>query len=178
MWLKKLCQQLLGKPSQQTMQYYLPQTYTSVNDIFQSSDFPHVFLGGQDDLEDVQKLAGQMPCQIFDCRDLPEMSLWQYNDFLNVQQKFDAKVNQLGQIILTTKCPVFVHCAAGVNRSVSVLSAAISELTSKPLNSVLSEIKSKRYMIGPDDPYYLMALEHCSQTSQTEKQKVFQQLSF
>lgn len=177
MWLKKIAQQLLGRPSITTVRNYQPQSFTSHDDVFQSSDFPHVFLGGQDDWNEVVTKAGQQICAVFDCRDLPEKKVWNHQDLHTTQQQFNAKVAQLEQMINSSNCPIFVHCAAGINRSVSVLAAAISKLTGKPLNSVLAEMKSKRGMISPDDPYYLMALEHCSQTTPEQRQQMFNELA-
>lgn len=150
-------------------------------DVYQSSDFPHVFLGGADDLDEAEQMAGQKMCQIVDCRDLPEIGdndqhSWDFPFYTTVKHKFDNKVEQVVNLIQTSDCPVFVHCALGANRSVSVLAAALSILTGKSLDSVLTEMKNARSFVNPQDPYYLMALEQSPYESPDFKEQRFQEL--
>ncbi|KKK59964.1 hypothetical protein LCGC14_3029110, partial [marine sediment metagenome] len=173
-WLRRLAQsffdtQFWGHQFRKTNPDYEPQF-----DVFQSPDFPHVFLGGEDDLEEAETKAGQSMCKIVDCRDLPEISQsWDYATFLMVQRDFDSKVQDLIQKITTIKCPIFVHCAVGANRSVSVLAAALTQLTGKSLDQVLSEMKQVRAFVGPQDPYYLMALQQSPSETPEFKQERF-----
>lgn len=149
-------------------------------DVFQSPDFPHVFLGGEYELEEAEAKAGQKICKILDCRDLPEvgpMSSWSHSEFSQVQSKFNAKVNELIGYISNLDCPIYVHCALGANRSVSVLASAITKLTGKTLDQVLSEMKSVRSVVRPQDPYYLMALQESPSDPEELKDRMFAELS-
>ena len=132
-------------------------------EVYQSPDFPHVFLGGEDDLEEAEAKAGQPICKTVDCRDLPEISAenpsWDYGFYSTVKFKFDQKVDYLANLIQSTNCPIFVYCAAGANRSVSVLASALSKLTNQSIDAILADMKSSRVVANPQDPYYLMALE-------------------
>ncbi len=177
-WLRRLSQSFLdtqywGKKFRKDNPGYQPQF-----EVYQSADFPHVFLGGEDDFEEAQARAGQPFCKIVDCRDLPEIneSSWDYATFTTVQKNFDSKVNDLVQKISTTDCPIFVHCALGANRSVAVLAAALAQLTGKPLNSILSEMKQVRSYVNPQDPYYLMALQQSPSETPQFKQERFDEL--
>ncbi len=177
-WLRKLSQsfsdtQFWGNEFLENNPEYQPRF-----DVYQSPDFPHVFLGGENDLEEAEALAGQPICKIVDCRDMPEIeeSSWDYATFTTVQTQFDSKVNDLVQKITTTDCPIFVHCAMGANRSVSVLAAALAQLTGKPLNTILSDMKQVRSFVSPQDPYYLMALQQSPSETPEFKQQRFDEL--
>lgn len=177
-WLRKLSQSFFDT------QFWAHQfrkenpEYEPRFDVYQSSDFPHVFLGGEDDLAEAEAKAGQPICQIVDLRDLPEIneSAWDYATFTTVQKSFDSKVNDLVQKITNTDCPIFVHCALGANRSAAVLAAALAQLTNKPLNTILSEMKQVRSFVGPQDPYYLMALQQSPSETPEFKQQRFDEL--
>ncbi|MHA2279745.1 MAG: protein-tyrosine phosphatase family protein [Promethearchaeota archaeon] len=108
-------------------------------------------------------MAGQSMCKIVDCRDLPEIDAenpsWDFGFYSTVKAKFDQKVEHVVNLIQSTKCPIFVHCAAGINRSVAVLAAALSLLTNKSIDTILADMKESRMIVAPQDPYYLMALE-------------------
>lgn len=177
-WLRKLSQsftdtQYWGGEFSKKNPDYVPKF-----EIFQSPDFPHVFLGGEDDFEEVEARAGQPICKIVDCRDLPEIgaSDWDYATYLTVQRQFNSKVQDLIQKISTTNCPIFVHCALGANRSVSVLAAALAKLTNKSLDQILSEMKQVRSFVGPEDPFYLMALDQSPSEDPQFKQQRFDEL--
>ncbi len=132
-------------------------------DVYQSSDFPNVFLGGEDDLAEAEAKAGAPMCKIIDCRDLPEVDgknpSWDYAFFTSVQGKFNAKVEEVISSIQSLDCPIFVHCALGANRSVAVLASALSRLTNKSIDGILGDMKQSRMVVNPQDPYYLMSLE-------------------
>jgi hypothetical protein len=132
-------------------------------DVYQSPNFPHVFLGGEDDLDEAEAKAGQSMCKIVDCRDLPEIDAentsWDFDFYSTVKFQFDKKVEHVVSLIQSANCPIFVHCAAGINRSVSVLAAALAILTNQSIDTILADMKKSRMMVGPQDPYYLMALE-------------------
>lgn len=149
-------------------------------DVYQSQDFPHVFLGGQDELDDVIAKTNQEVCAIIDCRDLPEISpddlYWDYDKYNQVKQQFDRKVQQVIAQIQGNQCPVYVHCAAGINRSVAVLAAALSSLTGKNVDSLLAEMKKSRMIINPQDPYYLMATEASPHATSTQKRRTMQEI--
>lgn len=139
-------------------------------DVYQSPDFPHVFLGGDDELEEAEAKAGQPVCKVIDCRDLPELDAteespipaWDYSTYLSVQSHFNKKVQTVIQAIESLNCPIYVHCAMGANRSVSVLSAALSSLTNRSVDDILTEMKKVRGAVSPQDPFYLMALDFSS----------------
>lgn len=149
-------------------------------DVYQSADFPHVFLGGANDINDAEKKAGQSMCKIVDCRDLPEIDAenpsWDFGFYTTVKAKFDQKVEHVVSLIQSTKCPIFVHCAAGINRSVAVLAAALSLLTNKSIDTILADMKNSRMVVAPQDPYYLMALETSPSEAPGSTQRRFLEL--
>lgn len=153
---------------------YVPQL-----DVYQSRDFPHVFLGGEDDLDKAQQKAGQPICKVVDCRDLPEIDAtdWDYPEYLAAQQSFNAKVQNTMRIISSSQCPVFVYCALGANRSVAVLASALAQLTGRSIHELLNEMKQVRMFVAPQDPYYLMALQESPQESPEFKQQRFDELN-
>ncbi len=132
-------------------------------DVYRSSDFPHVFLGGEDDIQEAELKAGQPMCKIVDCRDLPEIGpenpSWDFGFYATVKVQFDNKVKHVVELIQSVDCPIYVHCVLGANRSVSVLASALSILTNRSIDDILSEMKSSRTVVSPQDPYYMMALE-------------------
>ena len=144
-------------------------------DVYQSPDFPHVFLGGENDLEDAEAKAGQSMCEIVDCRDLPEIGAenpsWDFAFYTTAKAKFDQKVKYVVSLIQSSNCPIFVHCAAGANRSVSVLAAALSLLTNRSIDDILANMKQSRMMVAPQDPYYLMALDHSPDSAEYKEQR-------
>lgn len=173
-WLQRIAQRFVdtgywGQQFHHENPQFIPQF-----DIYQSSDFPHVFLGGADDLDEAQSLAGQPICKIVDCRDLPEVgreASWDYSEYLAAKTQFDAKVRNVIRIISSTQCPIFIHCALGANRSVSVLAAALSQLTGKSVHQILGEMKQVRSLVSPQDPYYLMALEHSPESPEFKRRR-------
>jgi len=184
-WLRKLSQSFLdtqfwGKQFHEQNPEHQPPDEPWINgqfEVYQSSDFPHVFLGGENDFEEVETKAGQPICEVVDCRDLPEINKsWDFATFTTVQTQFDSKVHDLIQKIISTNCPIFIHCAMGANRSVSVLAAALAQLTGKSLNNILSEMKQVRSCVYPSDPYYLMALQQSPSETPEFKQQRFNEL--
>jgi len=149
-------------------------------EVYQSPHFPHVFLGGEQELDEAEEKAGQPMCKIVDCRDLPEIDAenpsWDYGFYATVKAKFDKKVKQLAGTIQSADCPIYVHCAMGANRSVSVLAAAISLLTNQPIDTILSDMKQSRMVVNPQDPYYLMALEESPAESPEFKERRYLEL--
>lgn len=178
LWLRKITQRFFDTQYWSNQYREKNPDYQPQFNVFQSSDFPHVFLGGEDDLQEAEQMAGQPICKVVDCRDLPEIdqTAWDYPEFLMVQRDFDAKVKDLIQKISNTSCPIFVHCALGANRSVAVLASALTQLTGKSVNQVLSEMKQVRAFVGPQDPYYLMALQQSPSETPEFKQQVFDEL--
>lgn len=143
--------------------------------IYQSPDFPHVFLGGgieEDDMTKVEQMAGQPICMrinlsssdtVFETKkyekadmriplpddpdSLPEELKPQWQDI------FNRTVDQAARIIENTQCPIYFHCALGANRSVSVLASALSQLTGRPFEQIVSEMKSIRQVVHPHEQY-------------------------
>lgn len=134
--------------------------------------------------KEVEALAGQPICSTVDCRELPEIEnspgkrSWDFATFTTVQLDFDSVVNDLVQKITNIDCPIFVYCVNGANRSASVLAAALAQLTKKPLNQVLSEMKQARAYVSPSDPYYLMALQQSPTDTSEFKQQTFDELDY
>jgi len=193
-WLQKVAA-FLGTP-RLTPGRYTPQfsvhDETSLTDIYRSRDFPWVFLGSADldDLVTVERITGKPICFRFDLTDkdtskLPapsvkvpfhEPKVWS-NDFYNqTQQLFNQTADRLVSVIRARRCPIYVHCSGGINRSVSILAAALTKLTNRSLNDILREMKSYRGVISPDDPYYLLALEYSPNDSVYDKQLIHREL--
>lgn len=155
-------------------QHYLSHPEHAGNmEVYQSPDFPHVFLGGEYDLEEAELKAGRPICKRIDCRKLPELTSdhpsWDYGEYSVAKLKFDKKVAETVNAIRSLSCPIFIHCALGANRSVSVLATALSKLTGKSVDSLFAEMKESREVVSPQDPYYLMALESTSGKSEVDQ---------
>lgn len=194
-WIKKLAFRLDGKSTYFGQNVKDPRGVIDRNtpiNVYRSIDFPHVFLGGADidDISDVEQMAGAKICARIDVTDaevsrmlpphtiktpLPEHRQWDEQKYNAAQEQFNQTADQLCQIITANHCPIYVHCSAGVNRSVSILSAALSKLTNRPLNDILTEMRTQRFHISPHDAYYLMALEY-SPADDTHKQQVRQEM--
>ena len=178
-WLKRVSQRFEDTRYWAT-QYHRenPQSEWK-EDVYQSPDFPHVFLGGEDDFDEAEAMAGQPFCKVIDCRDLPEIGAedpsWDYGRYLVIQQRFQDKVKYVAEQITSSDCPIYVHCAAGANRSVAVLGAALARLTNKPLDGILGDIRASRSLAGPQDPYYLMALQESpAEAPETKTQRFYE----
>ena len=172
MWLRKIAQNV--SDTQYLSRQYLRQNPGFVPEfaVFQSSDFPHVFLGGEDDYAEAEVLAGQPICSAVDCRNLPEISSSSESmDTSQVQPEFNALVADVISKIQDVDCPLFVYCEAGINRSVAVLSTAISQLTNKSFEEAFQEIKQARGVSGVQDPYYVLGLKYDG-TSDSDQQIV------
>lgn len=156
--------------------------------IYQSPDFPHVFLGSMqlDDMMDAEKMAGQPICIRIDLtneslrpRDLqsapqsfrlPEATMkvplpdepkdLPLDQQAIWQQEFNKASDQLAEIISKNNCPIYVHCSVGMNRSVATLLAALSKLTGKPIGQLHAEMKSIRGMINPNPMYTNWAAQY------------------
>ena len=63
-WLKKIISQLLGQPTLQGLELYKPENIGVFDDIYQSTDFPHVFLGAgtPEDIQRAEEKAGERIC--------------------------------------------------------------------------------------------------------------------
>jgi hypothetical protein len=175
-WLSRIIAQRFTDTNYWATNHYNKFGPVGEMEIYRSPDFPNVFLGGYYETDDAANVAGQALCQVFDCRDLPEIGsdsdFWDMSKYEQIKEKFDNKVTQLISLIQTKNCPIYVHCALGANRSVSVLAAALSKLTGKRLDQVLGEMKQARSVVSPQDPYYLMALDHSpNDPAQFKKQR-------
>ena len=175
-WFSRLAQSYSGDVSPQLLTHYAPEhaPITHVDDItkiYQSKDFPHVFLGSADDLGEVQNLIDESVCRIVDVsKNLPEHPVWNIEDYQQVNTIFVKLVNQLARIIASTKCPIYVHCKLGANRSVAVLAGAIAKLTGRPVFDVLKEIKTQRGIVAPQDAYIDMLMQNFDGNEQLKEQ--------
>lgn len=146
-------------------QYYWDKRKSKIlgYEVYQAfAPYNHVFLGSSEDtdIDEVEFITGLPICKRLDVRNMPEHNLWsetEYNLVLN--ELFKPNVQNMINLITKNKCPVYIHCEYGISRSVSVLAAALSLLSKRDVNSILSEMKTQRGMVGPHDTYYLMALE-------------------
>lgn len=182
-WLTKLSISFPGKPTETTWKYYNDAGTNFDGDpeqIYQSRDLPWVFLGSADnsDIQKVQSITGKPVCMRLDLTDadtsdlpqpaqkipFPEHETWDEGSFDLVSKQFNNTVEQLINMI-NRKCPIYVHCSAGVNRSVSVLAAAISRITNRSVFDILREMKSTRGIIGPHDAYVMMAIQNSNHPS-------------
>lgn len=134
--------------------------------VYQSPDFPYVFLGGQDDLPQASREAGGEITRQFDLRSLGELTAidrtWSSSEPASTQDAFNLKVDELKELITSDSSPLYVFCEGGANRSVSVLASAISELTNRPLIDILDEMKHARAVVNPDDRNYYFATDRAS----------------
>lgn len=149
-------------------------SFVNPESIYQSPDFPHVFLGAaeEDDIRSVEEKAGKPVCIRIDLRgfgvdertfseDVPSPQMrvplpddpTKTPDMKEWQTKFNQTVDQLASIISSNQCPIYVHCSAGMNRSVATLGAALSKLTGRDFQDILSEMKMLRPMINPNTTY-------------------------
>lgn len=174
-WLQKISNSYLGQPSETALQWYAPTQIGDYSTIYQSKDIPWVFLGSasMEDIEQVQQMAGKPVCIRYDLTDantnslpvtsykyrFPELPVWDDNAYNAVSKYFREAVNNLVNLIMSHRCPIYVHCTAGANRSVSILAAALSKITGKSIFDVLREIKNQRGLASPHDAYVMMALD-------------------
>lgn len=175
-WLQKISTSFSGYSSRSMPLYWnRKEPSNSVFDVYRApKPYDHVFLGGEDENQiiEAQTWAGTKICEFVDVRNMPEMRKWDEEDYEFVKNSlFMPHVHRLVSLIQSKKCPIYVHCAYGMNRSVSVLSAALALLTGENINSILRGMKIQRGVIEPHDAYYLMALETSSK-DQNEIQNV------
>jgi protein tyrosine/serine phosphatase len=172
-WLQKISGNFYGDPSPKGLNLYEPIHTGDYGAIYQSKDFPHVFLGSSntEDIKEAERIAGKPICFRVDVAaldnnelgkadlslHLPERKMWDQRSEDEVQSVFDAAANKLAEIILEKNCPIYVHCFAGINRSVAVLAAALAKLTGKKAFEVLREIRSQRQVSPADNYLYLLA---------------------
>lgn len=191
-WLQKICA-YRGEASPRGLQFYMPETIGPFGSIYQSSDFPHVFLGSSDpdDIKEAETIAGQPICFRFDVAAvqnrhlphadfetyLPEYSVWGKREQRRIQPKLKKTIDTLANIISTKSCPIYVHCSAGMNRSVAVLAGAISKLTNRSIESILKEIKSKRGSTSPHDSYLYMLSRQSPYDSPVWKKRIQEELA-
>ena len=143
--------------------------------VYRSPEFPHVFLGAADeaDIQTVEKITGRPVCIRVDLRSesnkernfpagikppqmrvpLPDEPGQEPATMEYWRNEFEATVNQLAEIIASNDCPIYVHCSAGMNRSVATLSAALAKLTGRGFTDVLKERKELRPMSHPNAVY-------------------------
>src|SRR5690606_7404789 len=84
----------------------------------------------------------------------PEYDFWGIDELSAIQPIFNKTADQLAEIIRTNNCPIYVHCTVGMNRSVAILTAALTKLTGRTVRDILSEIRKQRSIAAPDDSYY------------------------
>lgn len=167
-WFNKISTSFLGAPSLRGLKLYNPEKMESLDNVYRSKDFPHVYLGGAEDLERVKELAGSV-CSVIDVsQNLPEYKTWDDESRERIKPIFDSLVNQVANEITSKTCPIFVHCQVGMNRSAAVLASAISDLTGRHVFDVLKEMKSQRGVISPHDIYLYLASLHSSPEEQEE----------
>ena len=167
-WLQKISTSFSGY-SKRSMPLYWPAATRPSNsgvDVYRApKPYDNVFLGGEDENQiiEAQTWAGAKICEFVDVRNMPEFRTWTEENYEFVKNSlFTPHVHRLANIMQNKKCPIYVHCAYGMNRSVSVLSAALALLTGENINSILHSMKIQRGVIEPHDAYYLMALETSS----------------
>lgn len=190
-WLQKICA-YRGESTSRGLQFYQPEISGPITSVYQSVDFPNVFLGSSDpeDIKEAEQLAGQKICFRFDVAAvqnqhlpradfetyLPEYSIWGEEEQQKTQPKFNQAIETLAHIIATRKCPIYVHCAAGINRSASVLAGAISKLTGRSVQNILKEIKSRRGIVSPHDSYLYMLSRFSPNDTPAWKKQVEEEL--
>lgn len=177
-WLQKIAAKFRGQQSLEGLAVYNPQEFGAFGGIYRSKDFPNVFLGSaeKEDFLAAERIAGQPICRKIDVTNLPEYHIWGEKEQEETQPQFDYTANQLAEIIRTTNCPIYVHCRAGMNRSVSVLAGAISKLTGRKIADVLREIKSQRGQAHPDDAYLHMLTNYAPHDDIEWKEQTKRQL--
>ena len=159
-WFKK-AQSFYGSPSMEGLSFYAPEKSGEFDNVYQSSDFPHVFLGGKNDIEKAQQMTNEPICRVIDVsKHLPEHRVWNQQEYQKTKKTLIKLINVVAATITSYSCPIYIHCQLGANRSVSVVAAAIAKLTGRSVMDVLSEIKTQRGMAGPDDAYLNMISQH------------------
>ncbi len=90
----------------------------------------------------------------------PNTQVWSDAEYSEVQSRFNERAEQIANTIEHNQsCLIFVHCAAGVNRSPAILAAALSRITGKSIFEILRGMKEQRTLVSPTDAYIMMALE-------------------
>jgi len=174
-WFKKATS-FQGSPSLEGLQFYQPEQIGEFEGIYQSPDFPNVFLGGKEDLQRVKEMNNSPICRIIDVsRYLPEFPNWTQQLYDKYRITMMSIINNVASTIQNTRCPIFVHCEMGANRSVSVLAAAIAKLTGRSVMDILREIKSQRGIAAPHDVYLHMISQNF-EPDEKIREKVKQQL--
>ena len=189
-WLKRATR-YTGRSSPYMEGYYMPKQIGRPDTIYQCPEAPWVFLGGADldDIRAAEQMAGQPICLRVDVTDknttelpgpvikipLPEFRTWSGAQYEAVQQDFQEAASRLAQVIQSRRCPIFVHCSAGANRSVSVLAAALTQITGRPVFDILREMKSVRGLVHPHDPYVMMALDYSQSEEDVSQREMIRQ---
>lgn len=176
-WFQKFCTRYRGYHTDNVVRRYMPENIGEMEEVYQSSDLPWVFLGGADrsEMQQAEQLAGQPICARIDVTDadtrhlpepltqkipFPEFKIWDDQSYSETKNLFNKTVDMVTQTISSRRCPIYIHCSAGANRSVSILAAAISRITGKSIFEILREMKSKRGIVSPHDVYVMMAVEN------------------
>ena len=179
-WLTKM--RMRGEPSMKGQQFWTPETVGVFDQwgrpaLYQSKDFPHVFLGGEDDINRVDDISRIPVCEVIDASILPEPKIWDEETYQAIKPMFKDVVKRIINAITSLTCPIFVHCKAGMNRSVSTLATAISELTGRSVLDVVREMKQQRANVSPHDPYLYLAVDSSSHESEETKEEISQVLA-
>jgi protein-tyrosine phosphatase len=171
--------------------------------VYRSVDYPHVFLGGASmgDIQEAAKIAGigaedfirfnvashdthdletYLPDAYFSAK-LPEATpqtqgMMDETLYRQAQAEFNELADVLASTIMSTNHPIYVHCAMGVNRSASVLAAALTQITDKSVVEILGEMKRQRYVVAPHDAYFMMAVEYSKNDADEWKQQIQESL--
>lgn len=185
-WLQKICTTFEGGSTPRSWGFYMPKEIGEPEAIYQSKDVPWVFLGSadNDDLMRVQKMSGRPVCMRIDLTDqdtshmpapsqkipFPEFPVWTDPAYRDTQVRFNKAVDSVVGVIKNHQCPIYVHCSAGANRSVSVLASALSHITGRSVFDIIKEMKTRRGVVSPHDAYLMMAVDY-SKNPEDQKRK-------
>ncbi len=168
--------------------------------IYQSRDFPWVFLGSAepDDLREVSVKTGVPPEKIrhIDVTSevvvdlppadlkvpLPDAPKWRNHEEQNMWKSVfwnlaDDVANIIRQAGRSGEI-VYIHCSAGKNRSVATLAAALSQLYAEDMNmprspdQIISEIREQRTLADPVPEWRAFANEYGEQQMSDISQKI------
>ncbi|KKN50719.1 hypothetical protein LCGC14_0629800 [marine sediment metagenome] len=187
-----------GSHGGSSSQYYdVPDTHTFDQLYSWPQKNPVVFLGGNDkgDVEQVKAISGSFPCIRINVAaqepqfsynlppadisfTLPEFPTWDLQTYERTKNEFNKAVQTTVKAIQhsTPECPLYIHCVAGINRSASVLAAALTEISGQPLINILRDMKTRRSIVSPHDAYFMMATDYSPADSPEWKANVQREL--